>query len=786
MTNLSHFKCVGTWLTPVLAAGLAWFSLQAAQAEPAVDTALTAKSASEQPELDPTVLKDKATTVMETYCISCHGPEKQKGDVRLDALAAIDPVDLQKLYATAKEMVHFAEMPPEKVDQPSDAERKILLHWLNSQLTGKAAKALAEKLLRFEYGNVVNHEDLFSGDYADLPAYSPDRRWMISEFIFNEKVNRLLNYSPMRTIAGVGQQVEGDSGIHWSPKSERGDKFRRSITNPFLLSEKSGVRYYVHDRLTTGHLLTMVGNAKRIAGHMTSEGTIKAQYPAMYALTKAEFDDRELLRSREQFLTTYSYMGRLLKDIYKDQHEALLPALKHTEELYPGPPMHKNKIGKRQTNLGLIGRLDGQDVQAIYRGIAAYQAGDFEVEEIAPQGDDGYATYAKPSRNEYNSLILQSERDWIMEGVSDYRRTNRITIMKLFYDQWHLPAIYKHVAGNDYGIPQYTPLSDVEMAVIIETIKTHRRQGDTYRKIIENCMADWQASLGAKRKAAAGASDALLGDLVIELYNTVHERVPTAAELADNLALMKSYTDKLEMQQAIAKLVESLVLNTDFAYRHEFGVGEADTHGRRMMSPRDASYALAYALTDSSPDAELTQAASAGKLSTRQDYEREVRRMLRRRDQWTIIDEAVQAANINSSVTNQPIRKLRFFRDFFGYPKAMKVFKDDHRFGAGRHEPAVSRLIDEADLLVEYILEQDKKVFEELLTTDSFYVYHSGDNTIMQAASDRLKAYYDHFKEFNWEEWEAAELFPHKAFIQQSKVLGGEKITSAEDDAKEN
>ena len=70
-----------------------------------------------------------------------------------------------------------------------------------------------------------------------------DRRWLISEFIFNEKINHLLNYYPSRTIYGRKVAVEGDSGIHWSPKTERGNKFRRTITNPFLLPEKVGVRY---------------------------------------------------------------------------------------------------------------------------------------------------------------------------------------------------------------------------------------------------------------------------------------------------------------------------------------------------------------------------------------------------------------------------------------------------------------------------------------------------------------------------------------------------------------
>ncbi|MEZ6057582.1 MAG: hypothetical protein R3C01_12855 [Planctomycetaceae bacterium] len=49
----------------------------------------------------------------------------------------------------------------------------------------------------------------------------------------------------------------------------------------------------------------MIGNAKIIAGHMSSESTMKAQYPAMYELMKAEIEHCNLLRSREQFLTTH-------------------------------------------------------------------------------------------------------------------------------------------------------------------------------------------------------------------------------------------------------------------------------------------------------------------------------------------------------------------------------------------------------------------------------------------------------------------------------------------------
>ena len=257
------------------------------------------------------VLKDTAHQVLESHCISCHGPEKQKGDLRLDDFDSFDPVDLQELFARMSEVVQFREMPPDGSDQPNEVERSALQRWLGEQLHGEPAKALAEKLMRFEYGNVVSHTDLFSGEYAKIPGYTLDRRWLISEYIFNEKINRLLNYEPKRKIYGVTNAVNGDSGVHWSPKTEHGNKFRRTITNPFLLPEKVGVRYYGKDALTTGHLLTMVGNAKRVAGHMTSESVIKSHYPSMYALMQDELQHRGILRVLEEFLYSDKYMDQI-------------------------------------------------------------------------------------------------------------------------------------------------------------------------------------------------------------------------------------------------------------------------------------------------------------------------------------------------------------------------------------------------------------------------------------------------------------------------------------------
>jgi len=749
-----------------LAACMAVGSLSAQTNQP---VSLQAKTA--DVEMDPTILKDKAMQIMETYCFSCHGDKKQKGDVRLDQLDTIDPVDLKTLFGDANEAVLREEMPPEDEKQPTEAERKILIQWFGSQVSGDAAAALAEKLRRSEYGNVVKHEELFSGKNANLPGFTPDRRWLMSEYIFTEKINRLLNYQPARSIYGTNQKVAGDSGIHWSPKTEHGNKFRRTITNPFLLPEKVGVRYFDQDRLTTGHLLTMVGNAKRVAEYMASEEMMKAHYPAMYELMKNEFEHRKILKEREQFLNTYGYMEHMLKDIYKDKHESLLPKLKRIEVAYPDPPTRGGKPSGREKNLGLIPRMDSIDIEAIYRGFAAHDGDQFEVIVIPPAAGILHETYAQSTLDAYDQIILKCERDWVMEGVTDNRIKNRISIMKVFYATWDFAAIYsKIVKTGRYDAPKFSPRNEAEMSVIIETIKKHRKAGDTYAQIIEKCMKDWEAGFLAEREAAGGFKIDLVEQMIISLYDRVFERKPSDVEIVENTELLKLYRKKLEPQKAITKLIESLVLSSEFAYRHEFGTGTADEHGRRMMSARDASYALAYALTDSSPDEQLVKSAAEGLLNTREDYEREIRRMLARRDKWTIIDETSQALNLNACVTNQPIRKLRFFRDFFGYPKAMKVFKDDVRFGAGSHEATVSRAVDEADMLVEYILEQDKRVFEELLTTDKFYVYHNGDNASMQATADTYKVTYEYFKNLDLAKFKPEDLLPHAEFMKTKGV----------------
>ena len=191
----------------------------------------------------PFTISPKVSELLESYCFSCHDGETQKGDLRLDRLDALAPDARLDLLNKMQEHVFFREMPPKKKKQPSEAERDLLFRWISGELKQFGTSALEENLKKPEFGNYVDHEKLFSGENAHLKGFTRDRRWLISEFIFNAKINHLIDHPSIRTIDGVKRDVIGDNGVNIS-KRFGGHNLRQSITNPFLLPGNIGVRYY--------------------------------------------------------------------------------------------------------------------------------------------------------------------------------------------------------------------------------------------------------------------------------------------------------------------------------------------------------------------------------------------------------------------------------------------------------------------------------------------------------------------------------------------------------------
>ena len=672
-------------------------------------------------------VNEKVLPLLDNYCLSCHDADEHKGDVRLDNLASLSLDARLDLLNRVQEQVYFGEMPPKKKTQPTEAERNLLIEWVSKELRAHNASKLEDKLRMPEYGNVVDHEKLFSGKYAALPSFTPDRRWLISEFIFDAKFNKLVEFNAQRDIDGKRQNVIGDN-----------NRKVVNLTNPFLLPTNSGVRYYDTTMLDGGHLLTMLTNANETAPYLVTLAQKKNYLQAITAIMAPEWAHEKILADRKSYLT--ANIEPLLRDLYKEKHEALLPkfvALKVEQPVEAkgadGKPLKKPVFDTAKPSNEELAEIWG----AIERNL---KSGEKDEE-----------------------LIAKCERDWFIFGVNERTIQLRVAFMRGYMED-----LIKRAPKSQPRTVK--PPAESEMAIIRAALLKHRKAGDRYVAVIAKCVTEWDEGFRQERINAGGVNDVAVGNLVEQLFTKIIERAPTSQERTEYVALTKSYFPKLGNEKTIEKLIQTLILRTDFVYRQEFGEGQADEHGRKMLSPRDASYALAYALTDSSPDKELAAAATSGKLSTREDYRREVERMLKNPSQYYIVDDAVERGGADS-FTNIPIRKLRFFREFFGYPAMLAIFKDNKRFG-GNYTDASSRIVSEADMLVEHILNQDRNVIERLLTTEEFYVYHSGNNAAMTASTELIRRIYDYFKDKDWQKFDAEKLAVHIPFLNENPMPG--------------
>ncbi len=263
-------------------------------------------------------------------------------------------------------------------------------------------------------------------------------------------------------------------------------------------------------------------------------------------------------------------------------------------------------------------------------------------------------------------------------------------------------------------------------------------------------------------------------------FERVLRRPPTAADLKRYTELTSSVIQIAGNTEGLRQMLQAVLLESEFLYRLEFGDGPADAFGRKKLSPQEASFAIAYALGDRGPDTALTAAAREGRLASKQDYEREVRRLLA--DviyNKGAIDPALSIENSGEYYSTPQPKIVRFFREFFGYPMAVRVFKDIQRSDGIYKVPdrgtfgTPGFLVAEADQVVARIVEADHNVFETLLTTDKFFVYHNMDNEKGEKLIAGWQKVYEELKSTDWRNNPDQVAKDHEALLKQYVAPGG-------------
>lgn len=179
-------------------------------------------------------------------------------------------------------------------------------------------------------------------------------------------------------------------------------------------------------------------------------------------------------------------------------------------------------------------------------------------------------------------------------------------------------------------------------------------------------------------------------------------RKADANEVERLIALYDKCAKDGDRPAAVKTMLQAVLLRTDAMYRSEWGVADSDGVGRRRMTPLEIARAVSLALGDRR-ESGIMQAAATGQLTSKEHVAAHVRRMLD--------DPKIAKPGL-----------LRFFREYFEYHRAPDVFKD-RPTDRIKHVPLV--LVSDTDRLVLHVLQNDKEVLRELLTTPLSFVNYN-------------------------------------------------------------
>ena len=202
-------------------------------------------------------------------------------------------------------------------------------------------------------------------------------------------------------------------------------------------------------------------------------------------------------------------------------------------------------------------------------------------------------------------------------------------------------------------------------------------------------------------------------------------REPSAAE-ADQLA---GLFDKLAAagpaEDAYKAGFQAILLRPEALFRHELGEGPPDEFGRYHLSRPELVAAVGFALDVAGPDDALRAKLGAGDHRDRGRLREVVR--------GTVAAPAAKD------------RLLRFAREFFEYPKAEEVFKD-----ASLYDYHPDWLVEDADEFVLRILDEDRDVLGQWLTSPRYYVRGLFNYTGTKIAHIKRKnGYKDYHRNYN-------------------------------------
>ncbi len=284
-----------------------------------------------------------------------------------------------------------------------------------------------------------------------------------------------------------------------------------------------------------------------------------------------------------------------------------------------------------------------------------------------------------------------------------------------------LPSNYADLLQADSATLGQLMLNCRQIAIWQTSGFKRMKKDNRTKQMVERHYVNMPESFLAIVNREGPPADDQLQAAVDEEFLLVLGRRPNEDEANRYRDLLKQSIEIGGKLRGLQTMAMAVLMRPEAIYRMEVGITKPDQHGRRMLSPYELAYAIAFALTDTPPEQlllgpakpndrskrpqppSLMDLADDGKLQTRQDV----------RDVVAKIWEHQQI---------EKPRILRFFREFFGYHAAESVFKGDR----ADKSFATKFFVSDADQLVMHVVRQDRDVLKELLTTTKYFIQWPG------------------------------------------------------------
>lgn len=237
------------------------------------------------------------------------------------------------------------------------------------------------------------------------------------------------------------------------------------------------------------------------------------------------------------------------------------------------------------------------------------------------------------------------------------------------------------------------------------------------QKIWSNIKAHQTSPIKLAIEAGDSAPRSQMDGVVKTLFEKILNRPIEPAELSRYGNFLANNLKIMETDEAVEQFLIGVMFHPEVLYRLEPVEGV-----RAMLAPRPLARSLALTLTDREPDLLLQKAVTDGRFGSRDEVRQHVERLL------------------NDDTVPKP-RLLGFFHEYFNYTKAVDIFKCQTTLKElgipvrGDYQPSV--YVADTDRLIVSIIQEDRHVLRELLTTTRMFVLSNRTPASARFTSER-------------------------------------------------